>query len=105
MRLAGWLAQRRASWRPVEGTKAGLVFLFALLASLVGFGLSMVQVDRSGLLQQPTAASWDVLLTTAACLLCLGQIARRSRFQLTARVLSYAAFPVLALFLYLRWTR
>jgi len=105
MGFNAWLAQRRATWRPVQGSRAGMVFLFICLATFIGGGISTVQIDMSGLLQHPTPVSEDVLLTTALCLLCLGQMAMRTRFQLTARVLTGAVFPVLALFCYHRWAR
>ncbi len=103
-RLPTWVAGSHTQWQ-LPPSRGAIAFWLFLLMIFLSAGISLAQIDASGLLEHPTPVSWDLLGTAAPCLLCLGQIARRTRFHRAGRLLVYAVLPVLGLLLYLRWTR
>ena len=101
MGFAEWVQARRRSWHPVPATRAGLMPWFVLLGIVIVLGLGQLWNDLRGSFQHPPSIASDATLSLALCLLCLHQLALRTRFQLTARILLLATFALLAVWFFL----
>ncbi len=101
MSVQRWLQERRRSWKPVRTTRAGMLFWVGLLALFLV--LTVLEARLAFAPGSPRHVREGIVLNLGLILVCLSGIALRTRFQLTARLLSLSVFLVVGLFFYLRY--